>query len=434
MTAPASTPLAPGFAGRDAPTLTSRAQAVRNQLIGRVDTIDLVRGLVMVIMLLDHTRDFTHASGVLTDPANVETTTPILFFTRWITHLCAPTFVFLAGTSSGIQRIRGTSASDLSRFLWTRGLWLVFLELTVVRMVIWWSASPAMLAMLQVIWAIGVGMIVLAALVRLPMRAIGAIGVFIIVTHNLLDAVPAAVGAGGGGPNLPPTLLAKLGMVLHASGAFPIGAPGSPMVLAMYPVLPWLGVMLAGYGFAELYTWRPDRRRRALFWISGTLLLLFFVLRSGNFYGDPRPWSPRDTTAKSIISFFNVTKYGPSLLFSAVTLGVSIFTLALLEGKALTGMLSRVFVTFGRVPMFFYILQWISAHVFGLLVAAAYGRDYAYFFNTPFDDNSGITAFGGPLWLTYACWIAGAIIIYVPCRWYAALKARRKDLTLLRYL
>lgn len=433
MTAPASTPLAPGFAGRDAPSLTNRAQAIRNQLIGRVDTIDLVRGLVMVIMLLDHTRDFTHASGVLTDPANVETTTPILFFTRWITHLCAPTFVFLAGTSTGIQRIRGTSPADLSRFLWTRGLWLIFLELTVVRMVIWWTASPAMLAMLQVIWAIGVSMIVLAALVRLPMRAIGYIGLAIVLSHNLLDGVRLP---GFQGPNAPmPTALAKLWMVFHQGGVFPIGStfPG-PMVLAMYPLIPWIGVMLAGYGFAELYAWPAERRRTALYAIGAACIALFFMLRLGNLYGDPQPWSMQNTTAKSVISFFNVTKYGPSLQFCAITLGISILTLAALEGKALTGMLSRVFVTFGRVPMFFYILQWISAHVFGLLVAAAYGRGYAYFFHTPFDDNSGITAFGGPLWLTYACWIAGAIIIYVPCRWYAGLKARRKDLTLLRYL
>ena len=403
-------------------------------MIGRVDSIDLVRGIVMVIMLLDHTRDFTHASGVLYDPSNVETTTPLVFFTRWITHLCAPTFVFLAGTSSGIQRIRGTSASDLSRFLWTRGLWLVFMELTVVRLVTWWSVSPAMLAMLQVIWAIGISMIVLAALVRLPMRAIGYTGLAIVALHNLLDAVQLP---GFQGPNGPmPTAVAKLWMLLHQGGLFPIGDTiSSPLVLAFYPVLPWIGVMLAGYGFAELYSWSAERRRSALLAIGTGLIALFFMLRFGNLYGDPQPWSMQNTTAKSIISFFNVQKYGPSLQFSAITLGISILTLGLLEGKSLTGLASRVFVIFGRVPMFFYLLQWISAHVFGLIVAAAYGRDFGYFFRTPVDGfGINMTEFGGPLWLTYLCWIAGAVILYFPCRWYAGLKARRKDLTLLRYL
>ncbi|MES2521573.1 MAG: heparan-alpha-glucosaminide N-acetyltransferase domain-containing protein [Gemmatimonadota bacterium] len=435
MTAPTSSaPSVAAPAGRaPAAPLSERAQAIRNQLVGRVDAIDLVRGLVMVIMLLDHTRDFTHMSGFLMDPLDNERTTPMLYATRWITHLCATTFVLLAGTSSGIQRIRGTPPNDLAWFLFSRGLWLVVMELTVVRLVTWWNIMPNMLALLQVIWVIGVSMIALAFLVKLPMRVVGLIGLAIIIGHNALDAIQVPGFRGPDGPI--PSAGAKLWMVLHQGGFFRITGPGSPMVLAMYPLIPWLGVLLAGYGLAELYAIDAARRRAWLFGIAAAMLVTFIALRTGNIYGDPLRWSPQPTTARSIMSYMNVQKYGPSLLFTCATLFVPMLLLAINDRRPLQGTIARALVTYGRVPMFFYLLQWMWAKIAGLFVALAYGRDTRLLTMNVVDTFTFLPKeWGGPLWLTYVCWALGAVLLYFPCRWYADLKARRKDLTLLRYL
>ena len=414
-------------------SLTPRSRKIRSELLGRVETIDLVRGLVMVIMLLDHTRDFTHASGLLLDPTDIERSNPMLFFTRWITHLCAPTFVLLAGTSSGIQRLRGTPPGQLSWFLLTRGLWLVLMELTVVRLFTWWNVSPTMLALLQVIWAIGISMMVLALLVRLPMQVVGLVGLAIIVGHNMLDGLQAVPWQGPDSPV--PNALAKTWMVLHQGGVFPIGQFPSPMVLAMYPIIPWLGVMLAGYGLAELYGVDAERRRRWLYGIAAALLVTFIALRSGNLYGDPQPWSVQPTTARTIMSFMNVQKYGPSLLFVCATLCLPMLLLARLDGRTFTNPIARALVVYGRVPFFFYLLQWLTARIMGVIVALAYGRELTYFTMNPVDTfGVQFTEFGGPLWLTWLCWAIGAVLLYFPCRWYADLKARRKDVKVLRYL
>lgn len=422
----------PAPAATSAP-LAERARTAAQQLAGRVDSIDFVRGIVMVIMLLDHTRDFTHASGFLYDALDLQRTNPMLYFTRWITHLCAPTFVLLAGTSSGIQRIRGTPPAALSRFLFTRGLWLVFMELTIVRVVMWWNVYPSMLAMLQVIWVIGVSMMVLAALVRLPMRAVGMIGLAIMVSHNLLDAIQVQ---GFRGPDSPvPGAMAKLWMLLHQGGVFPIAGFPSPIVLALYPLLPWIGVLLAGYGLAELYTVDGTHRRRWFYRAVAAMLVTFVVLRTGNFYGDPNAWSVQPTTAGTIMSYMNVQKYGPSLLFLCATLSWTMLALARADERVFTNPIARALVTYGRVPMFFYLLQWLWARTMGVFVALAYGGQLALFRMNPVDMfTNPITKHGGPLWLTWTCWLLGAILLYVPCRWYAELKGRRKDLVMLRYL
>jgi uncharacterized membrane protein len=433
MTAPTASPAAGSVPLPGSASLTARARAIRNDLVGRMDSIDLVRGLVMVIMLLDHTRDFTHASGILYDPTDNERSYPALFFTRWITHLCAPTFVLLAGMSSGIQRIRGTPPAELSRFLCTRGLWLVVMELTLVRFVAWWNVTPSMLALLQVIWVIGLSMIVLSALVRLPMRAVGLLGVAIILGHNALDAIQVPPWQGPGSPE--PDVAAKLWMVLHQGGVFPIAGFPSPIVLAMYPLIPWLGVLLAGYGLAELYAVDGSRRRGWLFGIAAAMLVSFIVLRTGNVYGDPQPWSTQPTTARTIMSFMNVQKYGPSLLFVVATLTVPMLLLGALDGRQFTNPVARALVVYGRVPMFFYLLQWMTARIMGVLVALAYGHELTYFTMNPVDAfGFQITEFGGPLWLTWVCWAAGVVLLYYPCRWYAEVKGRRRDLVMLRYL
>ena len=393
----------------------------------RLDAIDLVRGVVMVIMLLDHTRDFTHVGGFASDPLDLTRTTPFLFATRWISHLCAPTFVFLAGLGAGLQRLRGKPPEALARFLWTRGLWLVFLELTVVRTVIWFNWHPSLLAFLQVIWAIGVGMIVLAALVRLPVQTVGAMGVVIVLGHNLLDRVPIVPWGGPGTPD--PSALAKIWIVFHRGGLFPIAGFPGPLVLAQYPILPWLGVLLLGYGAASLYLRPPEQRRRLLVGLGSAMLLAFVVLRLVNGYGDPVPWTPQDSLAKTVMSFLSVQKYPPSAMFVLVTLGLSVTALGLLDGRTIRGGLGGAAVIFGRVPLFFYLLQWVVAHIAGMLVAVGMGKALSpYFMNiAQIFLAAEIPDMGGPLWLTYLCWILGTLLLYLPCRYYAGVKARRRD-------
>jgi len=393
----------------------------------RLDAVDAVRGAVMVLMLLDHTRDFTHATGFQGDPLNPATTTPLLYLTRWITHLCAPTFVFLAGLGAGLMRLRGKPVSELVHFLWTRGLWLVFLEFTVVRVLITFNVHPSMLGFLQVIWAIGAGMIVLSALVRLPSRAVLAVGAVIVAGHNLLDAVQVQPWMG---PDTPvPSALGKLWMVLHQGGVFPIAGFPSPILLAMYPLLPWIGVLAMGYGFSEIYGWPAERRRRLLIGLGVGMAAAFLVLRYANGYGDPLHWSPQGDAVKTAMSFFNVQKYGPSLLFVLVTLAPAMLALGLLDERTLGSGLGGVLVTFGRVPLFFYGLQWLSAHVSGIVVAAIQGKSLAPFFMN-FVQSFMLPQppdIGGPLWVTYLCWIVGTVVLYFPCRWFARVKATRRE-------
>ncbi len=392
----------------------------------RLDSIDCVRGFVMVVMMLDHVREWTHAQAFAFDPLDPARTTALLYLTRWITHLCAPTFVFLAGLSVGLQALRGRPVGALQRLLWTRGLWLVFLELTVVRLLIWFNADLSMLAFLQVIWAIGMSMLLLAACVRLPSRAIGVLGLLIVFGHNLLDRFQVG---GFRGPDTPvPSLLGQLWILLHQGGIYPVAPFPGPMVFAGYPVLPWAGLLFAGYGAATLYGWAPERRRRLLMATGTAMLAAFVVLRYANGYGDPRPWAPGATALATAMSFFNVAKYPPSALFVLVTLAPAVLALGLLDGRRLEGP-ARFLVTFGRVPLFFYFLQWLVAHFGGMLITGAQGKDLSpYFQNLIQIILSGKTPdIGGPLWGTYAVWILGTLLLYPACRWFAGVKARRRD-------
>ena len=339
---------------------------------GRLDAIDLVRGVVMVLMLLDHTREFTHADALVSDPLDLGRTTPLLFATRWVTHLCAPTFVFLAGLGVGLQRLRGKPLEALTRFLWTRGLWLIFLELTVVRSLMWFNWHPSLLAFLQVIWAIGVSLIVLAALVRLPVPLVGGLGVVIVLGHNLLDGIAVP---GWRGPDSPvPSALAKLWIVLHQGGLFPIAGFPGPMVFAPYPILPWLGVLLAGYGAATLYALALERRKRALVGLGVAMLAAFVVLRFANVYGDPVPWTPQADFTKTV----DVLPEGPEVPAVGPVRSRDPRTLHPRPRSARRahdrGGLGGALVVFGRVPLFFYLLQWVYAHVAGMIVSTAWAR------------------------------------------------------------
>ena len=284
----------------------------------------------MVVMMLDHTRDFLHNAALQFDATDLSRTNVALFLTRWITHYCAPVFVFLAGTGAYLQLARGKSKSELSRFLVTRGIWLIVLELTLIRLGMWFSVDVRMFAFLQVIWVIGVSMIVLGALVYLPVKVVGGFGLAMIALHNLFDKFRVTGWRGPGSPEL--SLVKKLWIVLHQSPeVFPIVSFPSPVVIVIYPLVPWLGVMAAGYAFGTLYQLDAQRRRRLLLAIGGTATALFIILRALNIYGDPAPWSPQKNLVFTVLSFVNTTKYPPSLLFLLMTLGPAILALAFLK-------------------------------------------------------------------------------------------------------
>ncbi|HEU4562128.1 MAG TPA: heparan-alpha-glucosaminide N-acetyltransferase domain-containing protein [Longimicrobium sp.] len=388
----------------------------------RVDAVDLLRGLVMVIMLLDHTRDFVHRDALLFDPSDLSRTTPALFFTRWITHYCAPVFVFLAGTGAYLQLRRGKTKAELSRFLWTRGLWLMVLELTVVRCVVAFNLDyPSFPGFLQVIWAIGVSMIVLAALIHLPLRAVAAIGIGIIALHNLADGI--AVQGWRGPGSAAPDALGAIWMMLHQPGFIVVA--GVP-VLILYPILAWIGVMAAGYAFGAVYDWEPERRRRFLVRLGLGMIVAFIVIRATNLYGDPREWSAQKDGVFTVLSFLNVTKYPPSLLFLLMTLGPAILSLAWFERLG-RGPVGRALVTYGRVPLFFYVLQWITAHFFAIVFSLMAGKSIAHLFEFPGTIQPPPTGVGFGLGITYLAWFLGIALTYPLCRWFAGVKRRRKE-------
>jgi uncharacterized membrane protein len=394
--------------------------------IKRVDSIDLLRGIVMVIMMLDHTRDFIHNAVFQFQPTDPSQTNVALFFTRWITHFCAPTFVFLAGTSIYLQFARGKSKAQLSKFLITRGLWLIVLEFTLVRFGAFFNVEIKMLMMMQVIWVIGVSMIIMAALIHLPLQAIAAFGLGMIALHNLLDRFDLARSFGD--PNL--GVWQKLWLVLHQQGLFFIGGFPSPVVLALYPLIPWVGVMAAGYAFGALYKKEPVERKRLLTIIGITAIVLFVVLRAINIYGDPLPWSsqPRGFVY-TLLSFLNTQKYPPSLIYLLMTLGPAILALALFESgnsEAPSG-IRKFFITFGRVPLFFYLLQWPTAHLISVILHYAFGKPVWWLFKTPIDWNNIGPDMGFNLGVVYLSWIVGVMFLFVLCSWFAGVKQRRRD-------
>jgi uncharacterized membrane protein len=392
---------------------------------GRVDSVDLLRGLIMVIMMLDHTRDFVHFQATLFDPSDVSRTYPALFFTRWITHFCAPVFVFLAGTGAYFQELRGKPKIELSRFLITRGIWLIVLEFTVLRVIIFFNFDyPSFLGFLQVIWVIGWGMIVLAGLIYLPLRVVLAMSVAMIVLHNAFDGIRSASWAGPGSPV--PGFGASLWKVLHEPGLiFPLGYPGPPL-LVLYPLIPWLGVLAAGYALGSLYRLDESHRRRFLFRLGSAITLGFIVLRAINIYGDPSHWSVQSSPVMTALSFLAVSKYPPSLLFLMMTLGPALLFLAWFDGGG-RGKLGQIFIVYGRVPLFFYLLQWIVTHTLALAAGRIAGKPTDYLFT-----NIGLAGPAAPgsgfgLAMVYALWILGVVLLYPLCRWYAGVKTRRRD-------
>lgn len=402
----------------------------------RIDSIDLLRGIVMVIMMLDHTRDYVHNGALSVNPLDLSQTNTLLFLTRWITHYCAPTFVFLAGIGAYLQFARGKSKTELSRFLVTRGLWLIVLEFTVVRLGALFNVDPGFFGMLQIIWVIGVSMIVLVALIHLQLKVIAGLGLAMIFLHNLLDRYSVAGMRPGGAT---PSAGTRLWMVLHQPGFFPIAGRYSPIVLVLYPLIPWIGVMAAGYALGALYQKEVANRRRWLIIIGGLATALFVIIRAIDRYGEPLPWSRQKNLLFTVLAFVNTTKYPPSLLFLLMTLGPGILALAWFEArhgsqgpepdaKSVFAKVRSFFITFGRVPLFFYLLQWPTAHVISLVLHLAFRKPYSWLFQTPIEwfsaPHPGI---GFSLAVVYACWIAGAALLYPLCKWFAGVKQQRRD-------
>jgi uncharacterized membrane protein len=388
----------------------------------RVNSIDMLRGIVMVIMLLDHTREFVHRDMLDFEATDLSRTNVLLFFTRWITHFCAPVFVFLAGTGAFLQGTRGKSKAELSRFLVTRGLWLILLEITLIRVIVWFNIDYHFALMLQVIWVIGVAMIILAAMIHLPLRLIAAASIAVIALHNLLDVFrvkPVVPGTAG------PGFWGFIWMVLHQPGIVFF----TPTVygLVLYPLIPWIAVLTAGYAFGAFYRLETEQRHRILWRLGAAMLVSFILLRAINVYGDPSRWGVQKNSIFTVLSFLNVSKYPPSLLFLLLTLGTAIFVLPWFE-RIDKAWLSRIFITFGRVPLFFYIGQWIAAHLLATLAGYLAGQPIGWLFATPLErpsPNPGNLGFS--LWVVYLCWFLGLLLLYPLCHWFAEVKRRRRD-------
>jgi uncharacterized membrane protein len=376
----------------------------------RVASIDLIRGAVMILMAIDHVRVF---SGL---PAGGPTAG--IFFTRWVTHFCAPAFVFFAGTSGFFY---GHKHADLPRFLLIRGAWLVFLELTFLRVAWTFNFDFAHYEMAGVIWAIGWCMILLAGLVRLPVRAVGVIGVLIIALHNaLLPPLVAAFPALGG--------LWKVLYVGFYEGPIQLG-PDGPSLIVLYSIIPWIGVMAAGCAFGKVLTLERARRDRICLRLGLGATALFLILRGSGLYGDPRPWD----VAQGVLGFLNTTKYPASLSFLLMTLGPTIALIPLLEGAR--GAALRWIAVFGRVPFFYYMLHIPLIHALALVVSQVrLGEVSAWLFaNHPMGNPPPPDGYTWSLPLLYLVWAVAVVLLYFACRWFADLKARRQDWWL-RYL
>jgi uncharacterized membrane protein len=389
----------------------------------RLGSIDLLRGLVMIAMVLDHVRDYVSTVGLIGNPTDLATTTPAMFLTRWITHYCAPTFVFLAGAGAYLQQSRGMSRRELSWFLVTRGLWLIVLEATVIRTSVWFSLDYSFLTNLQVIWVVGVSMIVLAALIHLPLGVVAAIGLVMIASHNVFDGIRVTSWQGPGTPAA--DALGKLWILLHQAGEFvPVFGNSGPVVFVIYPLVPWIGVLAVGYAFGALYMLEPQRRRAWLVRIGLALIAIFVVLRAGNVYGDPRPWTSQPTLLFSVFSFVNTTKYPVSLLYLLMTIGPALLALAWFESRT-PSRVEQILARVGRVPLFFYLWQWPLAHGLAIIVSAAAGKQIAYYFMAPPAVFANVPPDAGfSLPVVYLCWAVVLAVLIPMSLWFARVKER----------
>ncbi len=374
----------------------------------RVESVDVVRGVIMIIMALDHTRDFFGMPGQ--SPTNLATASAGLFLTRWITYFCAPVFFLLTGTGAALS-LRRKTRSDLSRYLFTRGLWLIVVEVVVARCLAYQFNFDYRVTMLLVLWALAWSMIALAALVRLPIPVVAAVGLVMIAGHNLFDSVRSAN---------------PIWAILHAPG-FVLNTPAH-VVFVAYPLLPWIGVTAVGFALGGIYRWDDGRRRAFLVRAGVAATAAFAVLRGVNIYGDPARWVHQSTGLFTVLSFLNATKYPPSLLFLLMTLGPALILLALVDQR--TPPILQPALIIGKVPMFYYVLHFTLIHLLAVAICyLRYGTAHWMFEspdlgNYPFSPPPG---WGYHLPVVYLVWLVVVVSMYPLCRWFAGVKARRRD-------
>ena len=361
----------------------------------RIESIDIVRGIVMVIMALDHARDFL--TNISYDPTDLSKASSILFLTRFITHYCAATFVFLAGTSAFLTISRGKTKNQAAKFLLSRGLWLIFLELTIIRFA-WIMDLDYHFLFLQVIWVIGFSMLVLAALIYLPMPAIAAFGLILIFGHDLFDHfIPKGFNP----------FETTIWDFAHVSGMVNLGPVN---VFVLYPFVPWVGIMALGYCFGTVFKMDAEKRRKLLITFGCCAIVLFIAIRAFNFYGDPSNWTDQHVWYRDVLSYIDVSKYPPSLDYVLITLGPVMLLLAALEN--VHNRVSDIFLVYGRVPLFYYTLHLYLLRALMFLTFAVSGKQKGYSFD---------------LWVVYLVWAVAVFILYFPCRWFMKYKQTHKQ-------
>lgn len=382
----------------------------------RISSIDIVRGIAMIIMPLDHVRDLLHESSLSQSPTDLSSTTLMLFFTRWITHVCAPIFVFLAGSSAYRMLVKTNDLAYLQSFMLKRGIFLVLLEFLVVNSIIYFDPGFHNL-LFEVIAAIGFGFVVLSFMLHWRTETILIIALMILCLHGALATIP---------DSLIKTILAPLFTISQFT------LPDERVITIAYPPIPWLGIMLLGYASGKVFDLPPISRFRTFLWLGGVALMIFGVLRLLNIYGEPIPWTAQKNTILTGLSFINVSKYPPSLLFSLVTLGTMFLFLAYAE-KSTEG-IARFFKVYGKVPLFYFISHFLLIHILLLFVLLWQGFSWAELdfasgtFGRPKDAASGL-----PLSYIFVIWVGIVVVLYRPCIWFAAYKRRTHSLWL-KYL
>jgi len=380
----------------------------------RISSIDAMRGLVMILMVLDHVRDFFHETALTQSPTDLATAGPGLFATRWITHLCAPVFVFLTGVSAYLSFVRRGDRPAFRKHLLTRGVLLILMDLTLVSFGIWFDPKFQVI-LFNVLAAIGTGLIILALLLSLSARTLAFIGLAVIVLHGGVTFL------------LPEGSPLRIALTpLFGSTAFPLGV--TTMIIG-YPPIPWSGILLTGFGLGELFL-RPATTGRQWLTIGLAALAAFVVIRLINGYGDPSPWQFMDRPGYTVLSFLNVTKYPPSLDFTLLFLGLMFILLPLMQPtNRFTGILS----IYGKVPLFYFLTHWYLIHP--LLLAFILAEGFAWsdlVFGFRFGRPETFTGYS--LWVVYLVWAVTVMVLYPICRWYYRYKSAHPEKRWLRYL